>query len=96
MQEPRLQPLIRLSLALMRGGLQRDALHLYRLALREISRKQNSAQGDLRSYARSEFERRRGVSTSNFSLIEHLLRQGHKQIALLKGSAVQGLQRSQV
>lgn len=77
----------------MRGGLQRDALHMYRLALREIGRKPKEAQGELRSFARSEFDRRRGVSTTNFTLIEHLLRQGHKQIALLKGSAVQGLHR---
>jgi succinate dehydrogenase assembly factor 1 len=77
----------------MRGGLQRDALHLYRLALREIAKKPPAAHPDLRSFARTEFEKRRGVSAANFTLIEHLLRQGHKQVALMRDTAVTSLQR---
>ena len=40
------------------------------------------AQAPIRKFARAEFERGRHVNPKSIQLIEHLLRKGHKQIAL--------------
>jgi succinate dehydrogenase assembly factor 1 len=74
------------------SGLARDSLSLYRTALRAIRQKTTAeAQGSLRLFAREEFERHRQIPVKNFQLIEHLLRKGHKQVALMRSASVTGM-----
>ena len=59
-------------------------LGLYRQLLRALRSKDADTMILGSSHARAEFERHRGVKHSNILLIEHLLRGGRKQLALLQ------------
>lgn len=67
--------------------MQKQALKLYREALRVIQRK--SFRGDdenlkLRQMIRNEFEKHRNVDKRDIMRVEHLLRQGEKQVKRLE------------
>lgn len=74
------------------GGLQRDALALYRAALR-LSRARGGAAGEgLALAARERFEADASrVGRRDVQLIEHMLRKGRRQLELLAASEVSGV-----
>jgi succinate dehydrogenase assembly factor 1 len=65
-------------------GLQRQVLHFYRSALRAAHAKGPEQKEPILKYARAEFDRYRGVDRKNYQLIEHLLRKGKRQLAMLQ------------
>ena len=73
------------------SGLHRQALTLYRLALRAINSKPLEVQQELRGYARAEFERQHNVNPKNLMLVEHLIRVGHRRVETMSSSSVKGI-----
>jgi hypothetical protein len=72
------------------SGLQLQVLHLYRQALRAARKQEPHSRRNLEEYARHQFETQRSVSRTNVLLIEHLLRQGNKQLQMLSQTDVKG------
>ncbi|RMZ55810.1 hypothetical protein APUTEX25_005851 [Auxenochlorella protothecoides] len=70
------------------SGLQKQALSLYRAALRVAAQKPPGQRKDLAAHARASIESHRGVSPKNYQLIEHLIRKGRRQLALLEDASV--------
>lgn len=66
------------------SGLQREVLALYRAVLRAARTKPPPDAAAVQAYARDAIESQRGVSKTNVLVIEHLLRKGAKQLALLR------------
>ncbi len=73
------------------SGLQKQALALYRSALRAIHTKPAEVQQELRSYARAEFERQHNVNPKNLMLVEHLIRVGARRVETMSNSSVRGI-----
>ena len=71
-------------------GVQKEVLALYRQLLRTVRAKDVDAETATFSaaYIRSEFEKHRSLKKTNILLIEHFLRQGRKQLALLQQPGV--------
>lgn len=61
------------------SGLQRDVLDLYRQCFRAIKTKPAETRDRWRNYVRQEFARGKTVPKKLFSVVEHLLRIGHKR-----------------
>ena len=72
------------------SGLQLQVLHLYRRALRAARQQEPHSRKNLEDYARYQFDNHRSVGRLNVLLIEHLLRQGDKQLQMLSQSDVKG------
>lgn len=72
-----------------KSGVQKQALSLYRAALRLArSRPSNEERNALREYARAELERHRtSVPRSDTLRIEHLLRSGRKKLESVASAA---------
>ncbi|KAH9242709.1 hypothetical protein K456DRAFT_44490, partial [Colletotrichum gloeosporioides 23] len=62
------------------SGLQREVLALYRQCLREVRKKPEISQPHFRSFARNEFDKFLTVDKRDFSVVEHLLRKGRRQL----------------
>lgn len=74
------------------GGLQKQALALYRQVLRAARTKPEDGRAGIEALARSEFERHRAIARKDFNRIEHLLRRGTRQLDVLKQADVGGVQ----
>ncbi len=67
------------------SGIQKDVLSLYRRLLRASRQCEDaSTRQAVRGFSRYEFDRYRDVKTTDVQLIEHLVRKGHKQLAVLQ------------
>ncbi|WYZ34985.1 hypothetical protein EsH8_I_001261 [Colletotrichum jinshuiense] len=75
------------------SGLQRDVLALYRQCLREIRKKPENAQPHFRSFARTEFDRYIAVDKRDFSVVEHLLRKGRRQLETYSSPSIKDVSR---
>lgn len=64
------------------SGLQRDVLKLYRQCLRQVKSKPPASREHWRAFVHDEFSRGKGVPKKLFSVVEHLLRVGHKRYDL--------------
>ncbi len=74
------------------SGFQREALALYRAALRVARAKEPAQRLHIQQLARSTFESNaKRVGKRDFQRAEHLIRQAKKQIELLKSDAVSGV-----
>lgn len=60
-------------------GLQREVLKLYRACIRSVAAKPPQFQDNWRHYIRLEFAKHKGLPKKSFSVIEHLLRVGHRR-----------------
>lgn len=61
------------------SGLQREVLKLYRSCMRAVRTKPVENQEHWRLYVREEFGKHRKLPKKSFSVIEHLLRVGHRR-----------------
>lgn len=61
------------------SGLQREVLKLYRQCMRAVRKKPIDKQDHWRDYVRLEFAKYRHLPKKSFSVIEHLLRTGHRR-----------------
>jgi len=70
------------------SGVQRQALSLYRAALRSLSKRPSREErASLGEYARAEFEKHRRLKRSDTLRIEFLLRQGRKKLDSIAGGS---------
>mmetsp|Transcript_13445 Transcript_13445/g.23627 ORF Transcript_13445/g.23627 Transcript_13445/m.23627 type:complete len:88 (+) Transcript_13445:199-462(+) len=71
------------------SAMQKQAISLYRHCIRGARTKQQQEGLDpqtgnvLRQHARARFDEHRSVSTRNIQLVEHLIRQGQRQLQML-------------
>jgi hypothetical protein len=72
------------------SGIQRQVLALYRAVLREAAKQQQPSRSSITAYARHCLEQNRAVSKTDVMRIEHLLRQGGKQLELLRSPDFSG------
>ncbi|KAF9026104.1 hypothetical protein BDZ89DRAFT_1016381 [Hymenopellis radicata] len=76
-------------MSLRRSGLQKDVLGLYRRALRMVRTKPPSTRPKFLLFVRYTFHHNATtVSPRNLSVIEHLLRQGKKQLEMYEDASV--------
>ncbi|KAF3994401.1 hypothetical protein FT663_01521 [Candidozyma haemuli var. vulneris] len=61
------------------SGLQREVLKLYRSCMRAVKTKPIENQEHWRAYVREEFGKHRKLPKKSFSVIEHLIRVGHRR-----------------
>lgn len=61
------------------SGLQREVLKLYRACFRSIKTKPHGTRDHWKAYIREEFEKHRSLPKKQFSVIEHLIRVGHRR-----------------
>jgi succinate dehydrogenase assembly factor 1 len=74
-----------------RSGIQRQVLALYRAVLREAARQPQPSKGAIQAYARHTLEQHRAtVSKGDVMRIEHLLRQGGRQLERLRSPDFSG------
>ncbi|KAG7445783.1 uncharacterized protein BT62DRAFT_179761 [Guyanagaster necrorhizus] len=72
-----------------RSGLQREVLSLYRRALRMVRTKPPSTRAKFLLFVRYSFHRNATtISPRQVSVIEHLMRQGRKQIEMYEDPSV--------
>jgi succinate dehydrogenase assembly factor 1 len=73
------------------SGLQRQVLALYRSALRAAARHPDATtRSSVKAYARHQLETHRALPRADVMRIEHLLRQGGKQLAQLADPGFSG------
>lgn len=72
-------------------GLQREAIHLYRKAIRVSYTKSLESRPHFISYARNQFNKHRNISKNEFSIIEHLIRVGNKNIEIYARSELKDI-----
>ncbi|KAK9253954.1 complex 1 protein-domain-containing protein [Lipomyces tetrasporus] len=72
-------------------GLQRDVLHLYRSCLRAIRKKPPDSRNNFRIFTRQQFQQHRGISKSDFTTIEYLLRRGRHQLETYSNNGVRNV-----
>ena len=77
---------------LLKRQLQKQALALYREALRTARTKPQEGRAGIEALARTEFDKYRAIARKDFNRIEHLLRRGKRQIDVLKQADVAGVQ----
>ncbi|KAF6825763.1 hypothetical protein CMUS01_09708 [Colletotrichum musicola] len=75
------------------SGLQKEVLALYRQCLREIRKKPEIAQSHFRSFARTEFDKYLAVDKRDFSVVEHLLRKGRRQLETYSSPSIKDVMR---
>lgn len=61
------------------SGLQREVLKLYRACIRSVKTKPEQNREHWRLYIREEFGKHRHLPKMLFSVIEHLIRVGHRR-----------------
>jgi len=73
--------------------MQKDVLSLYRSAVRLARKKSQGRDGEkaLLKVVRDEFEKHREIEKTNILKIEHLIRKGKRQIALLGSDSVHNI-----
>ncbi|ODV81692.1 uncharacterized protein CANTADRAFT_45878 [Suhomyces tanzawaensis NRRL Y-17324] len=64
------------------SGLQREVLKLYRACIRSVHTKPVENRAHWRKYVRDEFTKNRNIPKKLFSVIEHLIRVGHRRFEL--------------
>ncbi|ODV68580.1 hypothetical protein HYPBUDRAFT_151996 [Hyphopichia burtonii NRRL Y-1933] len=64
------------------SGLQREVLKLYRSSIRVVKTKPEETREHWRSFIREEFRKNQKVPKKSFTVIEHLIRVGHKRYEL--------------
>lgn len=64
------------------SGLQREVLKLYRTCIRTIRTKPEETQLHWRAYIREEFGKNKAIPKKLFSVIEHLIRVGHRRFEM--------------
>lgn len=72
-------------------GLQKEAILLYRAALRAIRTKPEESRPGFLAYLRSQFEAKRNVSPKDFQRVEDLLRRGRRQLEAMSKPEVAGV-----
>ncbi|TDZ26663.1 Succinate dehydrogenase assembly factor 1 [Colletotrichum orbiculare MAFF 240422] len=72
------------------SGLQREVLALYRQCLREIRKKPETTQ----PHFKTEFEKYIAVDKRDFSVVEHLLRKGRRQLETFSSPSIKDVLRS--
>ncbi|CCF47527.1 hypothetical protein CH063_04187 [Colletotrichum higginsianum] len=75
------------------SGLQREVLSLYRQCIREIRKKPETAQPHFRTFTRTEFDRYITVDKRDFSVVEHLLRKGRRQLETYSSPSIKDVSR---
>jgi succinate dehydrogenase assembly factor 1 len=73
------------------SGLQRDVLKLCRQSFRTVRTKPPEYQAHWRAYIKQEFAKNRLVSKKQFSVIEHLLRVGHRRLEMYLSPAIKNV-----
>eukprot|EP00035_Acanthoeca_spectabilis_P036782 m.41671 g.41671 ORF g.41671 m.41671 type:complete len:98 (-) comp8243_c0_seq1:299-592(-) len=66
------------------SGIQKQVLGLYRSMLRAVNTKPLDGQNAWREHIRSEFDKWKGLSRGNVTVIEHRLRLGSRQLKLVE------------
>lgn len=64
------------------SGIQREALKLYRACFRIVKTKPTNTQEHWKTFIRHEFHKHGNVSKKQFSVVEHLIRTGHKRFEM--------------
>lgn len=64
------------------SGIQREALKLYRTCFRIVKTKPTNTQEHWKTFIRHEFHKHGNVSKKQFSVVEHLIRTGHKRFEM--------------
>ncbi|KAK2005067.1 hypothetical protein LX36DRAFT_649017 [Colletotrichum falcatum] len=75
------------------SGLQREVLSLYRQCIREIRKKPENAQPHFQTFARAEFDMYITVDKRDFSVVEHLLRKGRRQLEMYSSPSIKDVSR---
>lgn len=75
-------PKFNLKIMARLSGIQREVLKLYRSCIRTIRTKPEHSRDHWRLYIREEFHKNQKIPKKSFSVIEHLIRVGHKRFEL--------------
>lgn len=73
------------------SGLQKEVLKLYRACMRSVKSKPEENQEHWRQYVREEFGKHRHLPKKSFSVIEHLLRVGHRRYDMYLSPAIKDI-----
>ncbi|ODQ64402.1 hypothetical protein NADFUDRAFT_83885 [Nadsonia fulvescens var. elongata DSM 6958] len=73
------------------SGLQRDVLKLYRMCIRACHKKPEDTRMNFVLFARQEFRKFSSIKTKDFTVIEHLLRKGARNLDLYANPGVRNV-----
>ena len=73
------------------SGMQKSVLALYRSFLRAVKTKPLQQRQHLALHIRAQFEQHRNIPRIKIDRIEHLMRQGHKRLRMVKEPGFTGI-----
>lgn len=73
------------------SGLQREVLKLYRQSMRTVKTKPEESRHHWRAYIREEFGKNKKIPKKSFSVVEHLIRVGHRRFELFANPQIKDI-----
>lgn len=73
------------------SGLQREVLSLYRRSVRLVRTKPLETRDNWRNYVREEFGKHQKIPKKSFTVIEHLIRVGHRRVEMMLNPSIKDI-----
>ncbi|CAH2351900.1 succinate dehydrogenase assembly factor 1, mitochondrial [[Candida] railenensis] len=73
------------------SGLQKEVLRLYRHSLRCVRTKPEEFRSHWKAYVKEEFARYDHIQKKQFSVVEHLIRTGHRKLEMYSNPNIKNI-----